>query len=142
MRNFTGVFMRILKPERSVFFNPEIRAALEREMDRRAVDMLTSEKSEERMEAASRLMKVVGDSSLRKELELVRDTAKEMRVIEKIEKEERKLDGMPKEKLAKYASYVKDYAERKQEAAANIEKFASERSMSDTELKEKLKKAL
>ncbi|MEM3555422.1 MAG: hypothetical protein QXF56_01755 [Candidatus Micrarchaeia archaeon] len=134
--------MRILRPERSVFFNPEMQAALERERNRRAVEMLTSNKSEERMEAAERLLKVVKDSSVRKELELVRDIAKESRIIEKIEKEEGKIDAMPKEKAAKYASYIKDYTERKEEAAENIARFISERKMSDVELQENLKKVL
>ncbi|QLJ53076.1 MAG: hypothetical protein Sv326_0901 [Candidatus Fermentimicrarchaeum limneticum] len=134
--------MRILKPERSLFFNPQVREILNREADKRAVEELTSEKPMERVEAVERLLEVVNDDKLKKELTIIVTVAKKEEFLKKIEKEEAKVDNMTKEKAAKYEKLISGYTAAKTKSAEDIENLAMQRTMSDSELQQKLKKVL
>jgi len=134
--------MRILKLEKSVFFNPEIQELLRKESDKRAVGELTSEKPKERVEAAERLLKVVKDDALIKELNLVAAVAKKESFLGRIAKEEAKIDNMPKEKVVKYEKQIRDYIAAKRKTAEEIENLAKQRTMSNSELQQRLKRVL
>jgi len=134
--------MRILKPERSLLFNPQVREILNREADKRAVEELTSEKPMERVGAVERLLEVVNDDKLKKELGIIARVAKKEEFLKKIEKEEAKVDTMTKEKAAKYEKLISEYTAAKTKSAGDIENLTMQRTMSDSELQQKLKKVL
>jgi archaellum component FlaC len=118
---------------------PEYIAALELRDLRMEINKLTSKNPHEVKNATEELMKAVKDEGLKKELGVVREIAIKRILIEKINKENKKLPEIFDAKTAKYSSYAESYGEAVGDALSKIEELQKERKMTDITLQNMFK---
>jgi len=134
--------MKVINLEKSIFTNSTMREELNKYTTQVQINDLTSEEPKSKREAAKGLIGKVSDNALNEELRIVAEIAKREDLLNRVAKEKKKIDGMTKEGAKKYEKEVAGYTKATEKATEEIIELAGRRTMSDDELKKRLKRAL